>query len=49
MNNLRVSGWLAIVFGVLVLLLPNLLNILIGIFFIIIGVNILAANRIFRS
>lgn len=49
MKSLRISGWLAIVFGVLILLFPNLLNNLVAIFFLFTGVNILLANRWFRG
>jgi len=47
MNPLQFSGALAIAFGILVMIFPQLVGILVGIFFVIIGVNILAfGNRI---
>ena len=39
---LKIFGWLSILFGVLVILLPQLLGWLVGGFFIIIGINLIA-------
>ena len=49
MAGLKLIGWAAIIFGILVLLLPNLLNYLVAIFFVIVGINILMFGRQFRG
>lgn len=41
----KLIGWGAVIFGLLVLLLPDLLRFLVAIFFILVGVNLLAAGR----
>lgn len=38
-------GWLAIIFGILVIAYPAILADLVGIFFIIVGLNIVIAAR----
>lgn len=44
-NGLQIIGWGAIIFGVLVFLLPKLLSDLVAIFFILVGINLLAFGR----
>lgn len=49
MNPMQVMGAPAIAFGILVIIFPSLVGILVGIFFVILGINILAfGNRFGR-
>jgi len=49
MNPVQITGALAIAFGVLVVLFPNLVGILVGTFFIVLGINILAFGNHFNQ
>ena len=49
MNTMQMFGLIAVAFGVLVIAKPDLVGIFVGIFFILIGLNILAfGNRFGR-
>lgn len=45
---LQLLGIIALVFGILVIVWPQLLNTLVGIFFIVVGLNLLILNRNIR-
>jgi hypothetical protein len=45
MKGFTLIGWGAIIFGILVLLLPQLLADLVAIFFIVVGINLLIFGR----
>ena len=42
MNPFQITGSLAIIFGILVIGFPQIISILVGVFFIAVGLNILA-------
>jgi len=49
MNPLQITGALAIAFGILVMIFPQLVGVLVGIFFVILGINILAFGNRFTK
>ena len=49
MNPIQIMGAVSIAFGILVIIFPSLVGILVGIFFVVLGVNILAFGNRFTK